>query len=138
MDTDKHGLIHQVLTERIIKVFYDVYNELGHGFLESVYEGAMEIALQEAGLEVQRQVRLKVTFRGRDVGEFVADLLVNGAVFVELKAVSALDSAHTAQALNQLRASPIEVGLLMNFGQRAEFKRLLFTNDRKPNLQQTA
>lgn len=134
MNTDKHGLMQEVLTDRIIKVFYDVYNELGHGFLESVYEAAMEIALKQSGLEVQRQVRLRVTFRGQDVGEFVADLLVNNTVFVELKAVSALDASHAAQALNQLRASHIEVGLLMNFGPRPEFKRHIFTNDRKPGL----
>ena len=131
MNADGHGLKHQAHTERIIKVFYEVYNELGHGFLESVYERAMEIAMAQAGMSVQRQARLCVVFRGHQVGEFIADMIVNDCVAVELKAASHLDRAHEAQALNQLRASPIEVGLLFNFGARPEFKRLVFTNDRK-------
>jgi len=131
MNTDQHGLRHQDLTETIIRVFYEVYNELGHGFLESVYESAMEIALKQAGLHAARQVRLPVHFRGHQCGEFVADLLVNDRVFIELKAASALDSAHVAQGLNQLKASRIEVCLVMNFGQRPDFKRLIFTNERK-------
>lgn len=78
MNTDRHGLRHEDQTERIIKVFYDVYSELGHGFLESVYERAMEIALTQEGMTVQRQVRLRVMFRGQTAGEFIADMLING------------------------------------------------------------
>ncbi|MDP1662475.1 MAG: GxxExxY protein [Phycisphaerales bacterium] len=131
MNTDRHGLRHEEQTERIIKVFYDVYNELGHGFLESVYERAMEIALIQEGMAVQRQVKLRVMLRGQSAGEFIADMLINGCVMLKLKSTAHLDRSHEAQVLNQLRATEIEVGLLCNFGTRAEFKRLIFTNDRK-------
>ena len=122
---------HWELTEKIIGVFYEVYNELGHGFLESVCEGAMAIALQQAGLQVQRQVSIAVCFRGHQVGVFVADLMVEGLVIVELKCARNIDAAHEAQVLNYLRATNIEVGLLCNFGIKPEFKRLVFDNSRK-------
>lgn len=131
MNTDGHGLLHGKTTDRIIQDFLDVYNELGHGFAESACEKAMEIALTDAGMRVQRQVPIKVFFRGRVAGEFIADLLMEGLVLVELKAARALDPAHEAQLLNYLRAAPIEVGLLMNFGPRPQFKRLIFDNPRK-------
>lgn len=134
MNADKRGLIHEELTEKVIKIFFDVYNELGHGFLESVYERAMEIALTHAGLQVRCQVRLRVMFRGETIAEFAADMMVNECVIVEFKATTALSSADEAQLLNQLRSTEIEVGLLMNFGTRPEFKRKVFANDRKPNL----
>jgi len=107
---------HEEITRRIIKVFYDVYNELGRGFLESVYEQAMAIALREGGLAVTQQAPITVHFRGHLVGDFRADLLVEGAVIVELKAARAIDVAHQAQLMNYLRATEIEVGLLLNFG----------------------
>lgn len=91
----------------------------------------MEIALTDAGMRVQRQVPIKVFFRGRVAGEFIADLLMEGLVLVELKAARAPDPAHEAQLLNYLRATPIEVGLRMNFGPRPQFKRLIFDNPRK-------
>jgi GxxExxY protein len=119
------------LTEKIIGVFYDVYNELGHGFLESVYEGAMAIALGQAGLHIERQIALKVVFRGEVVGDSRADVVVERAVILELKAASGIDPAHEAQLLNYLRATEIEVGLLLNFGPRPQFKRLVFENSRK-------
>jgi len=112
-------------------VFYDVYNELGHGFLESVYEGAMAIALGQAGLHIERQIALKVVFRGEVVGDSRADVVVERAVILELKAASGIDPAHEAQLLNYLRATEIEVGLLLNFGPRPQFKRLVFENSRK-------
>jgi GxxExxY protein len=118
-------------TEKIIGVFYDVYNELGHGFLESVYEGSMVIALREAGLRVVQQQPIAVFFRGQLVGDFRADLIVDDEVIVEVKAARAIEPAHEAQLMNYLRASRIEVGLLMNFGPKAEFKRFIFDNDRK-------
>lgn len=125
------GLKHSALTDKIIGTFYDVYNELGYGFLESVYEEALAIALQEAGLRVQRQVSITVWFRGQDVGDFRGDLLVDGAVLLELKAGRTLDKAHEAQLLHYLRATEIEVGLLLNFGEQPQFRRLLFDNERK-------
>ena len=131
MNADTRGLKHKQLTETIIGVFYEVYNELGHGFLESVYEKAFEVALTAKGLDVCCQIAVPVWFRGRRVGDFTADLLVERSVLLELKAVRTLDSAHEAQLLNYLRATEIEVGLLFNFGIKPEFKRLAFENSRK-------
>ena len=123
--------LHADVTRRVIGVFYDVYNELGHGFLESVYQAAMEIALAEAGLKVGRFVRVPVWFRGRQIGEFIADVMVEEVVFLELKAVRTLDTAHESQLLNYLRATSIEVGLLLNFGPKPQMKRLVYDNPRK-------
>jgi GxxExxY protein len=132
MNTDKHGLKHSGLTSRIIGVFFDVYNELGAGFLESVYVEAIALALCQAGLRVERETLLEVSFRGRIIGRFRADLIVGGTVLVEAKACSKLHSLHEAQVLNYLRATVLEVGLLLNFGPRPQFKRLLFDNPCKP------
>lgn len=131
MDESESGLKHRVLTEQIIGVFYEVYNELGHGFIESVYEKALEFALSSKGLSVRRQIEIPVWFRGKKVGDFDADMLVEQCVILELKACRALDSAHEAQLLNYLRATEIEVGLLFNFGLKPQFKRLAFDNRRK-------
>src|SRR3989441_8826485 len=131
MDTDKHGFKHSAITDKIIRVFFEVYNELGHGFLESVYERSLEIALNSLGLRVFRQIEIPVWFRGKPVGDFTADMLVEDRVLLELKAARALDSSHQAQLLNYLRATEIEVGLLLNFGLKPEFKRLIFDNPRK-------
>lgn len=122
---------HQELTERIIGVFFSVYNELGPGFLESVYEQAMQIALMEARLCSERQRPLHVNFRGHVIGEFRADLVVESAVIVELKAARVICAEHEAQVLNYLRATELEVGLLMNFGAKPEFRRLAYANARK-------
>ena len=122
---------HGDLTEKIIGVFYDVYNELGYGFLESVYEASLAVALEEAGLIVERQVAIPVWFRGHKVGEFRADLRVDQTVLLELKCSRALDIAHEAQLLHYLKATEIEVGLLLNFGEKPQFKRLVFDNARK-------
>src|SRR5436309_6909364 len=97
MYADKRGLKHKELTETIIGVFYEVYNELGHGFLESVYERAFEVALTSKGLNVLRQIEIPVWFRGQKVGDFVADVLVDKCVLLELKAARTLDSSHEAQ-----------------------------------------
>ena len=131
MDTDKHRFKHKDITDKIIRVFYEVYNELGHGFLESVYERSLEIALTSLGLKVCRQIQIPVWFRGKPVGDFTADMLIENCVLLELKAARALDSTHQAQLLNYLRATEIEVGLLLNFGLKPEFKRLIFDNPRK-------
>ena len=120
------------LTEKIIGVYYDVYNEIGHGFLESVYSNCMQIALIGAGLEVQRQIMIPVWFRNHDVGQFRADLIVQKLILIELKAVQTLDRAHEAQIMNYLRATELEVGLLLNFGSpKPQFKRIVFENANK-------
>lgn len=131
MDADTRGLKHKELTETIIGVFFEVYNELGHGFLESVHENAFAAALISRGLDVRRQIEVPVWFRGQKVGEFVADILVERSVLVELKGVRTLNPSHEAQLLNYLRATEIEVGLLFNFGIKPEFKRLAYDNSRK-------
>lgn len=122
--------IHDDITESIIGCAFEVINELGSGFLESVYENAMVLALSESGLNVQSQVPIPVTFRGKRVGDFYADLLVDGRVIVELKAVRAIVPEHQAQLINYLNATGIEVGLLINFGNpKLELKR--FTRSRE-------
>jgi GxxExxY protein len=131
METPPLGLKHSNLTDKIIGVFYDVYNELGHGFLESTYKEAMALALTESGLANAREVPVPVWFRGRRVGQYFADLIVESDVLLELKASRTLESAHEAQLLHYLRSTDIEVGLLFNFGPRPQFRRLLFDNGRK-------
>ncbi|MFZ0802199.1 MAG: GxxExxY protein [Terriglobales bacterium] len=125
------GLKHAELTEKIIGIFYDVYNELGYGFLESVYEESLMIALRESGLEVQSQVPVPVWFRQHKVGEFRADILVEKIVLLELKSVRVLEPSHEAQLLHYLKSTDVEIGLLLNFGSRPQFRRLLFDNERK-------
>jgi GxxExxY protein len=125
------GLKHADVTEKIIGIFYDVYNELGYGFLECVYEESLVIALHEAGLSANRQIALPVWFRGHKVGEFRADLLVENSVLLELKSARSLEPAHEAQLLHYLKSTEVEVGMLLNFGARPQFRRLLFDNDRK-------
>jgi GxxExxY protein len=131
VEQNRISLKHRELTQQILRVFFRVYNEMGYGFLESVYEECMAIALREAGLGVQRQVSLPVWFRGYRVGDFRADLLIGGAVIVELKSVRVLEPSHEAQVLQYLRSTEIEVGLLLNFGSHPQFRRLIFDNARK-------
>lgn len=131
MSATEPGLKHSELTDKIIGVFYDVYNELGHGFLESTYAEAMIVALKEAGMNVAKEFPVPVWFRGRIIGQYHADVLAQNLVMLELKAVRTLESAHEAQLLHYLRATEIEVGLLLNFGVRPQFRRLLFDNERK-------
>ena len=124
---------HKELTYKIIGVFYDVYNELVHGFLESVYQRSLESALKSAGVEVRSHVKIPVWFRGERVGMFEGDVLVEDVVLLELKVARCLDRSHIAQLLNYLRATDIEVGILLNFGLKPEFKRLLLDNASKTN-----
>ena len=131
MATDETDLKHGLITDQILKVFYEVYNELGHGFLESVYHRSLILALESVGLNVCSKVPIPVWFRGARVGRFEADILVESCVLLELKAVRTLDMSHRAQLVNYLRATDIEVGLLLNFGERPEFKRLIFDNLKK-------
>jgi GxxExxY protein len=131
MNADESRYAHSELTETIIGTFYEVYNELGFGFVESVREAGMCIALRSRGVTVQRQCPVPVWFRGEQIGNFVADMVVNDTVILELKAARALDAAHIAQLLKYLRATPLEIGLLLNFGQRPNVRRLIFSNERK-------
>jgi GxxExxY protein len=114
---------HEAITRLIIAAFYDVYNELGAGFLEKVYENALMIELRERMLDVKQQALIKVRYHGIEVGEYYADILVNDCVIVELKAVEKIAEAHSAQIINYLKATDISVGLLLNFGPKPEFKR---------------
>lgn len=128
---DQHGLKHHDLTEKLIGIFYAIYNELGHGFLESVYEQALSAALAESGLFFQRQMAVPVFFHGQEIGDFLADLLVEGKVIVELKTGREIEPAWEKRLLNYLRGTQIEVGMLFNFGPSAQFKRYVFENERK-------
>ena len=130
MNTDEHGLKHATITPRV-GVFFQVYNELGYGFLETVYVEALAVALHQSGLTLHREMPLQVRFRSNVIGRFRADIVVAGTVLVEVKARRRLLSIHQAQVLNYLRATVLEVGLLLNFGPRPQFKRFLFDNDRK-------
>lgn len=127
MNTDK--LKYREITDIILKAFYEVYNELGTGFLESVYERALTIVLKNYGLEVENQKDIPVFFRGQNIGHFKTDIIVNGKIVLELKAVSQMDRGNEAQIINYLKASFLEVGLLLNFGKKPEFKRFVFSND---------
>jgi GxxExxY protein len=117
---------YQKLTRTIIKGYYEVYNDLGSGFLESVYENALKKVLYDYGLTINSQFPIDVCFRGRKVGKFKADLIVENKVLIELKSVSMLLPVHKAQLINYLKATNIEIGLLMNFGDEPEFKRYIF------------
>jgi GxxExxY protein len=125
---------HTDITELIIKAFYTVYNTLGYGFLEKVYRNALAIELRKLGLDVIPEARITVYYNGEVVGEYFADLLVSGAVLVELKAVKRLLLEHEAQLLNYLKATPYEVGLLLNFGPKPEIRRKAFDNSRKGSM----
>ena len=116
---------HSEITEKILKCCFEVANELGAGFLESVYRKALLIALKQAGLQATEEAPLKVLFRGQCVGEFFADILVEEKVVVELKAVKAIAPEHQAQVINYLNATGFSVGLLVNFGnQKIDYKRV--------------
>ncbi len=123
-DTQDKTLIHSEITEVVIGCAFEVINELGAGFLESVYEKALLLALRQKGLSAIAQHPIRVNFRGECVGDFFADLLVEGKVVVELKAVKAIAPEHRAQIINYLKATGIEVGLLINFGNpKLEYER---------------
>jgi GxxExxY protein len=119
------GMLHEELTGKILEASFEVIRELGAGFLEGVYQNAMLVALRQKGIKAEPRVPLLVRFRGEVVGEYFADLLVEGRVIVELKAVKALAPEHQAQLINYLKATGIEVGLLINFGNpKLEYRRL--------------
>lgn len=124
-------MLHSDITEKIIKAFYKVNNALGFGFLEKVYENSMVIELRKMGCKVLQQKNIKVYYEEEEVGDYIADLLVDDLVIVELKAAEAIHEDNEAQLINYLKATEIEVGLLLNFGKKAEFKRKVFANARK-------
>jgi GxxExxY protein len=125
---------HFELTKDIIGTFYDVYNMLGYGFLEKVYENALAIELGLRSFQVEQQKPISILFRNQVIGEYFADILVNDLIIIEIKATRALVKAHEAQLLNYLKATPYEVGLLLNFGPQPSHKRKAFSNHNKPTL----
>lgn len=125
------GLVHGDLTREIIGAFYDVYNGLGFGFVESVYQRAVPVALAKRGVRCAREVPMNVKFEGVEVGVYRADLIVDGKVIVECKVADRIVRVHELQLLNYLRATALTVGLILNFGPKATFRRLLLTSPRE-------
>lgn len=121
-------MLHSKLTEKIIHAFYKVYNILGYGFLEKVYENALVIELQKMGFFITQQYNIKVYYDEKIVGDYFADIIVDDKIIVELKAAESLREEHKTQLINYLKATDKEVGLLLNFGKTPEFKRAIFTN----------
>lgn len=120
-------LLHKELTEKIIKAYYEVYNTLGYGFLEKVFERALFIELMNVGLTCERQRPIKVYYKNQLVGEYFADIIVEDSVIIEIKAHEALLEEHEFQLINYLKATKIQVGLLLNFGKKPGFKRKIYT-----------
>ena len=122
---------HSELTSNIINAFYFVYNILGYGFLEKVYENALAHELRKRGYDVVQQAAIQVVYDGEIVGVYYADMLINNRVILELKAAKKIVKQHEAQLLNYLKASQIDVGLLLNFGPAPQVKRKIFESARK-------
>jgi len=131
MTADYQDFKHKELTEKTINIFYRVYNKLGYGFLEKVYENAMMIEFKREDILAVSQSPIKVFYEGEVIGEYYADILVDNKVIVEIKAAKQLVEENEAQLLNYLKATDIEVGLLLNFGPKPEVKRKAFDNTRK-------
>jgi GxxExxY protein len=131
MNTDFHDLKHKELTEKIIKIFYKVYNKLGYGFLEKVYENALMLEFKRESILAISQSAIKVLYDIEIVGEYFADILVDNKVIVEIKAARSLAAENEAQLLNYLKGTDIEVGLLLNFGPKPGIKRKVFDDFRK-------
>jgi len=131
MDADYQDFKHKELTERIIRIFYRVYNKLGYGFLEKVCENAMMVELKKEGIPAVAQSAIKVFYEEEVMGEYFADILVADKVIVEIKAANRLVEENEAQLLNYLKATNIEIGLLLNFGGKPEVRRKAFDNIRK-------
>lgn len=127
-------MFYEELTNGVLKGFYRVYNTLGHGFLEKVYRKALVLELRRLGYLPEEEQRIRVLYYGEEVGEYAADIIVNDAVIVELKAAESLRPEHLAQLMNYLKATEKELGLLLNFGTKPDFQRILFTNDKKRSL----
>ena len=127
-------LLHKDLTDLILKTYYEVYNELGYGFLEKVYQNSLFLELKNKGLEVEAQKKINVYYKGILVGDYYADLIVNDTIILELKATDCLVEEFENQLINYLRSTDYEVGLLLNFGKKPEFKRKIFENKRKARI----
>ena len=125
------NLLHKDTTDIILKSFYKVYNNLGYGFLEKVYENALLYELRNQGLDCEKQKPIKVYYEQIQVGEYYADIIVNECIILELKAAESIAEEHEFQLINYLKATEIEIGLLLNFGKNPEFKRKIFTNNKK-------
>ncbi len=125
-------MLHAELTSKILKAYFTVYNTLGYGFLEKVYENAFSLELSKSGLFVEQQKNIKIFYDSKQIGDYFADIVVERCVLVELKSADYLHKEYEAQLLNYLSATSIEVGLLLNFGKEPEFRRKVYTNDRKP------
>ena len=128
---------HSELTGKILGAFFQVHKDLGYGFSEKVYENSLSILLTDLRLKVEPQAHLHVYYHGQKVGEYIADLVINDVVLLELKAAEKLVEQHAAQLLNYLKATNIEVGLVLNFGPTAEFRRKVYDNERKGTLSWT-
>lgn len=120
--------LNREITDKIIKAYYKVYNDLGYGFLERVYENALFIELTDMGFKCVKQRPIDVFYKGVKVGNYFADIIVEDKIILELKAAEAIVEEHQFQLVNYLKATDIEVGLLLNFGKTPEFKRKIFTN----------
>ncbi|MCX6168634.1 MAG: GxxExxY protein [Ignavibacteriales bacterium] len=127
--------LHKEITDKIIKAFYNVYNCLGYGFLEKVYENAISIELNAMNIKCEKQVPIDVFYKGKGVGEYFADIMVENKVIVELKSAEGIITEHEAQLLNYLKATEIEIGLLLNFGKTPQIKRQIFENKFKNQFQ---
>ena len=125
------NLLHKDTTDIILKSFYKVYNNLGYGFLEKVYENALLYELRNQGLDCEKQKPIKVYYEQIQVGEYYSDIIVNECIILELKAAESIAEEHEFQLINYLKATEIEIGLLLNFGKNPEFKRKIFTNNKK-------
>ena len=123
--------LHSDLTDKIINAFFEVYNTLGYGFLEKVYEKALLGELTDRGFTCSNQQKIDVFYKNKIVGEYFADLIVNDSVILELKASDKLIQENEYQLLNYLKATKYEIGLLLNFGKKPEIKRKIFTNNNK-------
>ena len=124
-------LLHENITGEIINAYYEVYNELGFGFLENVYQNALFFELQDRGFKVVPQKQMNVYYKKRKVGRYYSDILVNDVVILELKAAAFIAPEFELQLANYLKATDVEVGLLLNFGKRPQFIRKVFSNENK-------
>ena len=124
-------MLYEEKTKQIIQAFYAVYNKLGYGFLERVYQNALLIELRKLGFECKSECPVKVHYDGFQVGDYRADIIVDDCIIIENKAAEGIAEENEYQLINYLKATEIEVGLLLNFGKKPEFKRKIFTNDRK-------
>lgn len=121
------------ITERILRAFFRTYNALGWGFLESVYKRGLVVVLRSLGADVRTEVHLPVYLLGEKIGDYYADVIVDDKVIVECKTADSIGDAHRRQLINYLRATRFEVGLVLNFGEKPTFRRVIYSNTRKPD-----